>query len=89
MIITRDDKRVYVLDRTEKDLWWFLCPIFLSDSRQYFTFLTMNEIISTNERIFISLVGPSGSGETHLNHEWSIIGTFQPNFDKIFQFYQH
>ena len=49
----------------------------------------MNKRISTKERIFISLVGPSGSGKSHLIHDWLIIGTFQPDFDKIYYFYQH
>ena len=49
----------------------------------------MNKIISTKERVFISLVGPSGSGKSHLIFEWLKIGTFQPKFDKIFSFYQH
>ena len=49
----------------------------------------MNKIISTKERILISLVGPSGSGELHLIFNWLKIGTFQPAFDKIFYFYQH
>ena len=50
----------------------------------------MNNITSTKERIFISLVGPSGSGKSHLIHDWLIIGTFQPDFDKkIYYFYQH
>ena len=44
----------------------------------------MNEIISTKEQIFISLVGPSGSGKSHLIFDWLKIGTFQPAFDKIF-----
>ena len=46
----------------------------------------MNKIISTNERIFISLVGSSGSGKSHLIFDWLKIGTFQPAFDKIFNF---
>ena len=49
----------------------------------------MNKIFSTKERIFISLVGPSGSGKSYLIHDWLNIGTFQPNFDKIYYFYQH
>ena len=49
----------------------------------------MNKIISTNERIFISLVGPSGSGKSRLIFDWLQIGTFQPEFDKIYYFYQH
>ena len=48
----------------------------------------MNKIICTNERVFISLVRPSGSGKSHLIFDWLKIGTFQPAFDKIF-FYQH
>ena len=49
----------------------------------------MNKKISTKERIFISLVGPSGSGKFHLIYDWLIIGTIQPDFDKIYYFYQH
>ena len=49
----------------------------------------MNKIISTKERIFISLVGPSGSGKPHLIRDWLSIGTFYPVFDKIYYFYQH
>ena len=49
----------------------------------------MNKIISTKERIFISLVCPSGSGKSHRIDEWLIIGTFQTEFDKIYYFYQH
>ena len=49
----------------------------------------MNKIFSTNERIFISLVGPSGSGKSRIIFDWLQIGTFQPEFDKIYYFYQH
>ena len=49
----------------------------------------MNKIISTKERVFISLVGPSGSGKSQLIHDWLVFGTFQPEFDKIYYFYQH
>ena len=49
----------------------------------------MNKLISTKNRIFISLVGPSDSGKTYLIHEWLKVGTFQPKFDKIYCFYQH
>ena len=49
----------------------------------------MNKIISTKERTFISLVGPSGSGKSHLIFDWLNIGTFQPALDKIFYFCQH
>ena len=49
----------------------------------------MNKIISSKERIFVSLVGPSGSEKSHLIHEWLTIGLFQPDFDTIYYFYQH
>ena len=46
----------------------------------------MNKI---NERIFISLVGPSGSGKSHLIFDWLKIGIFQPAFDKTYYFYHY
>ena len=49
----------------------------------------MNKLISTKNRIFISLVGPCDSRKTYLIHEWLKVGTFQPKFDKIYFFYQH
>ena len=48
----------------------------------------MNKIISTKEQTFISLVGPCGSGKSHIIHEWLTIGV-RPEFDKIYYFYQH
>ena len=48
-------------------------------SRLYSTFpKAMNKLISTNERFFISLVGPSGSGKSPLIFGWLKIGTFGP-----------
>ena len=49
----------------------------------------MNKLISTRNRVFISLVGPSETGKTQLIHSWLKIGTFQTKFDKIYFFYQH
>ena len=49
----------------------------------------MNKLISTNNRVFISLVGPSETGKSQLIYNWLKIGTFQPKFDKIYFFYQH
>ena len=49
----------------------------------------MKKIISTKERVFISLFGLSGSGKSHLIFQWLNIGTFQPKFDKMFYFYRH
>ena len=49
----------------------------------------MNKLISTKNRIFISLVGPSDSSKTYLIHEWLKVGIFQRKFDKIYFSYQH
>ena len=49
----------------------------------------MNKLISTKNRIFISLVEPSDSGKTYLIHEWLKVETSQPKFDKTYFFYQH
>ena len=48
----------------------------------------MNKLISTKNRVFISLVGPSKTGKWQLFYNWLNIGTFQPNFDKIYFLYQ-
>ena len=49
----------------------------------------MNKLISPKNRVFISLVGPSETGKSHLIYNWLKTGTFQPKFDKIYFFYQH
>ena len=45
--------------------------------------------ISTKNRVFISLVGPSETGKLQLIYNWLKIVTFQPKFDTIYFFYQH
>ena len=49
----------------------------------------MNKLISTKNRVFISLVGPSETGKAQLIYKWLKIGIFQQKFDKIYFFYQH
>ena len=49
----------------------------------------MNKLISTKNRVLISLVGPSETGKSQPIYNWLKIGTFQPKFDKIYFFYQH
>ena len=49
----------------------------------------MNKLISTKNRVFISLVGPSETGKSQLIYNWLKNGTFQPKFDKIYFFYQN
>ena len=38
----------------------------------------MNKLISTKNRVFMSMVGPSESGKTQLIYVWVTNGTFQP-----------
>ena len=47
------------------------------------------QVISTKNRVLISLVGPSETGKSQLIYNWLKIGTFQPKFDKIYFFNQH
>ena len=49
----------------------------------------MNKLISTKNRVFILLVGPSETGKSQLIYSWLKIGTFQPKIDKIYFFYQN
>ena len=49
----------------------------------------MNKLISTKNRVFISLVGPSETGKSQFIYNWLKIGTLQPNFDKVYFPYQH
>lgn len=54
------------------------------------TKVTLNKVISTDPRCFVSLVGPSGSGKTQLVFEMLTLSSmFQPGFDHIVYFYQH
>ena len=67
-----------------------LCQNFVQCGRINFTLTKiMNKLISTKNRIFISLVGPSKTGKSQPIYIWPKIGTFQPKFDKIHFFYQH
>jgi len=49
----------------------------------------MNKIISTKERVFMSIVGPSGSGKSRLIFELIKQNVFQPAYKKIIYFYQN
>ena len=49
----------------------------------------MNKLVSTKNRVFISLNGHSETGKTQLIYNWLKIGTLQPTFDNIYFFYQH
>ena len=63
---------------------------FVQCGRIYFTLTKIvNKLISTKNRVFISLVGPSEARKTQLLYNWLKIGTFQAKFDKIYLFYQH
>ena len=49
----------------------------------------MNKMISTKDRLFMSVSGPSGSGKTDLIFQMLLKGTFYPSYNKIFYFYLH
>ena len=75
-----------------RNLWRISCLgwNFVQCGRIYFTLTkNNNKLISTKNRVFISLVGPSATGKTQFIYNRSNIGTFQPKFDKIYFFYQH
>ena len=75
-----------------KDLWRINClgRNFVQCGRIRFTITkAMKKLISTKNRVFISLVGPSETGKWQFIYNWHKIGTFQPKFDKIYFFYQH
>ena len=50
---------------------------------------TMNKLISTKNRVFVSFVSPSETGKSQLIYNWLKNGTFQPKFHEIYFFYQH
>ena len=61
---------------------------FVQTGRIHFTFTKfMNKLISTKNRVFISLVGTFEAGKSQLIYNWLKIGTFQPKFDKNYFFY--
>ena len=49
----------------------------------------MNKLISTKNRVFISLVGPSKTEKSQRIDNWLKIGIFQPKFVKNYYFCQH
>ena len=58
---------------------------FVQRGRIYFTLTKiMNKLISTKNRVFISLVGHSETRKSQLFHNWLKIGAFQPKFEKIY-----
>ena len=51
--------------------------------------IKMNKVISTKDRLFMSVSGPSGSGKTDLIFQMLLKGTFYPSYNKISYFYLH
>ena len=43
----------------------------------------MNKLISSKNRVFFSVVGPSETRKLQLIYNWLKVETFQPKFDKI------
>ena len=48
----------------------------------------MNKIIFRSDRLFLSVVGPGGSGKTRLIFSMLASRTFRPSFKKTFDFYK-
>ena len=49
----------------------------------------MNKIISTSDRLFMAVCGPSCCGKTMLIFQMLLRDTFYPKFKSIYYFYQH
>ena len=49
----------------------------------------MINLTSSKNRVFVSLVGHFQTGKSQLIFNWLKSGTLQPNFDKVYLFYQH
>ena len=48
----------------------------------------MNEIVSTQDRVFLAVVGPSGCGKTELLFKMLSGNTFYPKFNNIIFLYR-
>lgn len=48
----------------------------------------MNKVILTEDRLFMAVVGPSGSGKSQLIYQMLVGNTFYPKFTNIYFFYQ-
>ena len=87
------DQLWFLLENSPFNNLWrvkFLGWNFVHGGRIPFTLTKIiNNLISTKNRVFISLVGLSETGKSQLIYNWLKIGTFQPKFDKIYFFYQH
>ena len=49
----------------------------------------MNKVIPTDNHVFMSLVGPSGSGKATLLYKLLTLPVFQPRYQSVIFFYQH
>ena len=75
-----------------KNLWRILClgGISVQCSMIHFNLTkTMNKLISTKIRVFISLVGPPRRESHNFFSDWLNNGTSEPKFDTIHFFNQH
>ena len=48
----------------------------------------MNKVLSTQDRVFMAVVGPSSVGKTELNFKMLIANTFYPKFNNIIFLYR-
>ena len=58
------------------------------NSIHFTKFKTMNKIISTQDRVFMTVVGPSSGGETELIFKMLSVNTFYPKFNNVIFLYR-
>ena len=87
------DHLCLLLENSPFKIFWRINSLgcfFLQCGRIHFTITKiLNKVLSTKNRVFISLVGPFETEKLQLIYNWLKIGTFQPKFDKFYSFYQH
>ena len=75
--------RIMLFTTCEETTVWVA---FLTSTVVFFSTFSqaMNKLLSTKERLFISLIGPIGSEKSLLIFDWLKFGTVKPAFDKGF-----
>ena len=87
-----DHLRLLLENSPFKNLWRINCLDwnFVQCGRIHFALTKIkNKLVTTKNRVFISLDGPSETGKSQLLSNWLKIGTFQSKFDKIYSFCGH
>ena len=75
----------FQLDCEESTFWFSLLSCWVRTSKPE----AMNKMISTSDRLFRAVSGPSCCGKTKLIFKLLLHNAFSPKFQSIFYFYQH